>query len=174
MIMTKQVQNKLLFHQVAELLQNAQQQVLRTVNSTMTYTYFEIGRMIVEEEQNGKERAEYGKQILKGLSQQLTNEFGKGFSVESLDRMRKFYKIYSNSSSLTKILEIVNSSSLPTNLDIKIPQSLTEEFETQKMQTLISFFKLTWTHYTFLMRIDDEKERSFYEIESEKHNWSLN
>ena len=171
--MSKELQNKELFQQVVVLLQNAQQQVLRTVNSTMTYTYFEIGRMIVEEEQNGKERAEYGKQILKGLSQQLTNEFGKGFSVESLDRMRKFYKIYSNSSSLTRILEIVNSSSLLTNFDNGISQSVTREFNTQKTQTLISFFKLTWTHYTFLMRIDDEKERSFYEIESEKHNWSV-
>ncbi|MBY0486283.1 MAG: PDDEXK nuclease domain-containing protein [Flavobacteriaceae bacterium] len=171
--MSKKLQNKELFQQVVVLLQNAQQQVLRAVNSTMTYTYFEIGRMIVEEEQNGKERAEYGKQILKGLSQQLTNELGKGFSVESLDRMRKFYKIYSNSSSLTRILEIVNSSSLLTNFDNAISQSMTREFETQKTQTLISFFKLTWTHYTFLMRIDDEKERSFYEIESEKHNWSV-
>lgn len=144
----------------------------------MTYTYFEIGRMIVEEEQNGKERAEYGKQILKGLSQQLTNEFGKGFSVINLENMRKFFLIYSNSSSLMRILDIVNASfqipqSVTGNLDIKIPQSLTGEFETQKTQTLISFFKLTWTHYTFLMRIDDEKERSFYEIESEKHNWSV-
>ncbi|WP_298393053.1 PDDEXK nuclease domain-containing protein [Flavobacterium sp.] len=176
--MSKELQNKELFQQVVVLLQNAQQQVLRTVNSTMTYTYFEIGRMIVEEEQNGKERAEYGKQILKGLSQQLTNEFGKGFSVINLENMRKFFLIYSNSSSLMRILDIVNASfqipqSVTGNLDIKIPQSLTGEFETQKTQTLISFFKLTWTHYTFLMRIDDEKERSFYEIESEKHNWSV-
>lgn len=51
----------MIFQQVVELLQNARQQVLRTVNSTMVYTYFEIGRMIVEEEQNGKDRAEYGK-----------------------------------------------------------------------------------------------------------------
>ena len=56
--------------------------------------------MIVEEEQNGKERAEYGKQILKGLSEELKKEFGKGFSVENLDRMRKFYRTYSISSSL--------------------------------------------------------------------------
>ena len=80
--MSENLQNKVLFSQVVELLQNARQQVLRTVNSTMVYTYFEIGRMIVEEEQNGKDRAEYGKQLLKGLSEQLTNEFGKGFSVE--------------------------------------------------------------------------------------------
>lgn len=167
--MSKELQNKFLFSQVVALLQNARQQVLRTVNSTMVYTYFEIGRMIVEEEQNGKERAEYGKQILKGLSEQLTNEFGKGFSVENLDRMRKFYRAYSISSSLMRILEITNSSSVMT-----ISESVNlEEIHTIKAQSLISFFKLTWTHYIFLMRIDDEQERRFYEIESEKYNWSV-
>lgn len=171
--MSNLLQNKEIFQQVVELLQNARQQVLRTVNSTMTVTYFEIGRIIVEEEQNGKDRAEYGKQLLKGLSQQLTKEFGKGFSIDNLGNMRKFYLAYSISESLTRILQIQKS------------QSLTEEFESQKTQSvisfseesisksLISFFKLTWTHYVFLMRIDDEKERRFYEIESEKYNWSV-
>jgi len=163
------LKNKFLFSQVVALLQNARQQVLRTVNSTMVYTYFEIGRMIVEEEQNGKERAEYGKQLLKGLSQQLTDEFGKGFSTDNLENMRKFYLAYSISESLTRILQITNSSSLMTNFEsVKL-----EEIQTTKTQSLISFFKLTWTHYVFLMRIDDEKERRFYEIESEKYNWSV-
>ncbi len=79
--MSENLQNKALFSQVVELLQNARQQVLRTINTTMVCTYFEIGRMIVQEEQNRKDRAEYGKQLLKGLSEQLTNDFGKGFSV---------------------------------------------------------------------------------------------
>ncbi|GAA4061501.1 PDDEXK nuclease domain-containing protein [Flavobacterium cheonanense] len=171
--MSKELQNKALFQQVVVLLQNAQQQVLRTVNSTMTYTYFEIGRMIVEEEQNGKERAEYGKQILKGLSQQLTKEFGKGFSLSSLEQIRKFYLIYSNSTMLLRILNIQIPQTLSTELDSQKTQSLSTEFKNIDFQTLISFFKLTWSHYTFLMRIDDEKERSFYEIESEKHNWSV-
>ena len=116
--MSENLKNKALFSQVVALLQNARQQVLRTVNSTMVYTYFEIGRMIVEEDQSGKERAEYGKQLLKGLSQQLTVEFGKGFSVENLDRMRKFYRVYSISSSLMRILEIRNSATLLRNSDI--------------------------------------------------------
>jgi predicted nuclease of restriction endonuclease-like (RecB) superfamily len=167
------LQNKVIFQQVAELLQNARQQVLRTVNSTMTITYFEIGRIIVEEEQNGKDRAAYGKQLLKGLSKQLTEEFGKGFSVESLDRMRKFYQIYSISSSpMTKLKNRIPQS-LTGELKTKKSQSVTEEFQSQKVQSLASFFKLTWTHYIFLMRIEDEKERRFYEIESEKYNWSV-
>lgn len=167
--MSKDLQNKILFQQVVELLQNARQEVLRTVNQTMTITYFEIGRMIVEEEQSGKDRAEYGKKILKGLSEELKKEFGKGFSTDNLENMRKFYLAYSISESLTRILQITNSPSLMTNSEsVKL-----EEIQTTKTQSLISFFKLTWTHYVFLMRIEDEKERRFYEIESEKYNWSV-
>ena len=167
--MSKDLQNKILFQQVVELLQNARQEVLRTVNQTMTITYFEIGRMIVEEEQSGKDRAEYGKQILKGLSDELKKEFGKGFSIDNLENMRKFYLAYSISESLTRILQITNSPSLMTNSEsVKL-----EESQTTKTQSLISFFKLTWTHYVFLMRIEDEKERRLYEIESEKYNWSV-
>ena len=167
--MSKDLQNKILFQQVVELLQNARQEVLRTVNQTMTITYFEIGRMIVEEEQSGKDRAEYGKKILKGLSEELKKEFGKGFSTDNLENMRKFYLAYSISESLTRILQITNSPSLMTNSEsVKL-----EESQTTKTQSLISFFKLTWTHYVFLMRIEDEKERRFYEIESEKYNWSV-
>ena len=163
----------MLFCQVAELLQNARQQVLRTVNSTMTYTYFEIGRMIVEEEQNGKDRAAYGKQVLKGLSEQLTEEFGKGFSMSNLEQIRKFYLIYSKSETLLRILQIQIPQSLITESDSTKTQSLITKFKNLDSNTLITFFKLTWTHYLFLMRIDDEKERSFYEIETEKYNWSV-
>ncbi len=171
--MSKELQNKILFQQVVELLQNARQQVLRTVNSTMVCTYFEIGRMIVEEEQSGKDRAEYGKQILKGLSQDLTVEFGKGFSVVNLENMRKFYLAYSISETVSRILQIQKSQSLTGELNNNISQSLTGVSEGSISKSLISLFKLTWTHYVFLMRIDDEKERRFYEIESEKYNWSV-
>jgi len=151
------------FHQIVSLLQEARLQVVKAVNHTMVYTYFNIGKMIVEEEQNGKERAEYGKQLLKGLSQRLTEEFGKGFSVVNLENMRKFYNSYS-------IYETMSSISV---LD-QIPQSVTGVSENEKSQPLTGdFFKLTWTHYTLLMRIDDVNERNFYEIESAKNNWSL-
>ena len=171
--MSDSLQNKVIFLQVAELLQNARQQVLRTVNSTMTLTYFEIGRIIVEEEQNGKDRAEYGKKLLKSLSQQLTKEFGKGFSIRNLEFIRKFYLTYSNSEALTRILEIQKKQSLTEEFKYQKTQSLISFSDKSITKSLISFFKLTWTHYIFLIRIDDERERRFYEIESEKHNWSV-
>ena len=149
-IIPENIQNIKLLQQVIDLLQNARQQVLRSVNSTKTCTYFEIGRMIVEEEQSGKERAEYGKQILKGLSGQLTKEFGKGFSVDNLQNMRKLYKIYSNYETVSSILQI------------PISQTASAKLENLKKKSVISFLKLTWTQYVFLMLIDDEKERRFY------------
>ncbi len=84
-----------IYSQIAELLQSARNTVIRTVNQTMVSTYFEIGRMIVEEEQQGKERAEYGKQLLDDLAFKLTQDFGKGFSVANLRQMRAFYRAYS-------------------------------------------------------------------------------
>jgi DUF1016 N-terminal domain len=168
--LSKDLHNKVLFQQVVELLQNARQQVLRTVNSTMVCTYFEIGKMIVEEEQSGKDRAEYGKQILKGLSEQLTNEFGKGFSLRNLEQIRKFYLIYSNSATVLRIFDIQKTQTVPAQLLDDIPQTVSAELNSQ---TLFSIFKLTWSHYSFLMRIEDENERRFYEIESEKYNWSV-
>lgn len=134
---------------ILDLLNDARQRVVQTVNHTMVLTYFEIGRMIVEEEQSGNERAGYGKQLLINLSKDLSKEFGKGFSEDNLSNMRRFYLVYSN-----KISETVFRKS-------EIGQTMSHEF------------RLSWSHYLKLMRIDDEAERGFYEVESYKNNWSL-
>jgi predicted nuclease of restriction endonuclease-like (RecB) superfamily len=94
------------YNRIADLLKEARRSVVQTVNKTMVYTYFEIGRMIVEEEQNGKERAEYGKHLLEELSKKLKSEFGKGFSVDNLENMRKFYIAYSISETVSRNLDI--------------------------------------------------------------------
>ncbi|WP_017498401.1 YhcG family protein [Flavobacterium sp. WG21] len=163
--MSDGLQNKVIFQQVAELLQNARQQVLRTVNSTMTITYFEIGRIIVEEEQNGKDRAEYGKQLLKGLSKQLTEEFGKGFSVDNLQNMRKLYLTYSISETVSRISE--------ADQKYETVSSISKDQNKVELQKTAFNFVLTWSHYIFLINIDDPKERKFYEIEAIKYQWSL-
>ncbi len=92
--MSKEITPNHLYAKIAELLHTARQTVVRAVNQTMVYTYFEIGRMTVEDEQQGKERAEYGKQVLEELSLRLTQNFGKGFSIVNLRQMRAFYLIY--------------------------------------------------------------------------------
>ncbi|MCF6347786.1 MAG: PDDEXK nuclease domain-containing protein [Flavobacteriaceae bacterium] len=146
-----QLQTHNLYSQITELLQSARRQVVRSVNQTMVFTYFEIGRMIVEEEQNGKERAVYGKQLLKGLSQTLTKEFGKGFSLRNIEQMRKFYLVFSKTQTLS-------AKSNPIN---------------KHLQKSPFTFELSWSHYLKLMRIDDKNERKFYEIEAVKSNWSV-
>lgn len=82
-------------YQIDILLQNARKSVKTAVNLTMVYTYYDIGRMIIKEDQNGDNRAEYGKYILRQLSAYLTDKFGKGFSVTNLKQMRQFYMVYS-------------------------------------------------------------------------------
>lgn len=146
--MTNKIANRDFHSQIVELLKNARQRVVQTVNRTMVLTYFEIGRKIVEEQQNGKDRAEYGKELIDELSNILTKEFGKGFSSTNLKQMRQFYLSYSKG------------------------QTPSDDSE-QKGQTLSDDFKLSWSHYLTLMRIEDETERSFYEIETAKNNWSV-
>ncbi len=153
--MSKLSINKNLYSKIAELLQAARQNVVRAVNQTMVYTYFEIGRMIVEDEQQGKERAEYGKRVLKELSKQLSLDFGKGFSVQNLENMRKFYLLYSSEA----------KSQLPVRISSK-SQSLIRISESSNVT-------LSWTHYLVLIRIEKQAERNFYEIESLNNNWSV-
>ena len=96
------------YNKISDLLKKARQGVVQTVNRTMVYTYFEIGRMIVEEEQNGKERAEYGKHLLEELSKTLKAEFGKGFSVDNLENMRRFYLVYSISETVSRKFKVLD------------------------------------------------------------------
>ena len=135
--MSEIINTENLYKNILNLLKNSKEQVLRTINSTMVKTYFEIGRLIVEDEQKGFERAEYGKETLKNLSARLTKELGKGFSQRNLEQMRQFYLVYSIS------------------------------------QTVSAEFKLSWSHYLVLMRIENLSERNFYEIEAINNNWSL-
>jgi predicted nuclease of restriction endonuclease-like (RecB) superfamily len=85
----------LLYNKIVALIEAARQKVATTVNLAMVYTYFEVGRTIIEDEQEGKTRAGYGKQVLKDLSKRLTEKFGQGFSVDNLQNMRQFYLAYS-------------------------------------------------------------------------------
>ena len=126
-----------IYQEIHDLLHKARQDIISNVNYTMTKTYFLIGKRMVEEEQNGNKRAEYGKKLMKTLSEKLTKEFGRGFSQRNLEQMRTFYLRYSIS------------------------------------QTVSAEFKLSWSHYLILMRMEDIDARKFYEIEAIENNWSL-
>lgn len=152
------LENNKFYDEIVELLKNARNGVKQIIDTTIAHSYFEVGKRIVEEEQNGKERAEYGKKILKELSKRLINEFGKGFSVSNLRQMRTFYNIYGKQQAVPDVFKISNQQALPAILELE--------------KVIDRIFYLTWTHYLFLMRLDDENERMFYEIESYKNKWS--
>lgn len=167
--MTNQPYNTKFYSEIVDLLQSARSKVVRTVNQTMVLTYFEVGRMLVEEEQGGKKRAEYGKELLKGLSKVLIKEFGKGFSMTNLKQMRQLYVIYGIGQTLS------NQSGKPSTA---LSESVSnEKGQTPSDQTVSNVpstdFGLSWSHYLKLMRIEKADERKFYEIESLKNNWSV-
>jgi len=97
-----------IYGQIEKLLSTARKEVLKQVNRMMVYTYYEIGRIIVEYEQGGQERAEYGKGVLKSVSKRLSKDFGKGFSIDNLENMRKFYRVYSKTETLPRKSEHPN------------------------------------------------------------------
>jgi hypothetical protein len=145
----KEIQNEL-FEQVAEIIISARKSVVRNTNTVMANTYFLVGMRIVEHEQQGEARAKYAKNILTTLSQQLKKQFGKGFSVDNLENMRKFYLTYSISENRSRKLQ---------SIDNKL-------FD-------IPVFTLSWSHYLILCRIKNEEERRFYEIEAIQNDWNL-
>ncbi len=98
--------NNNIYQEIKELLYSAKNRVYQTINTTMTETYFQIGKRIIEEEQGGETRAEYGKSLLKLLSVQLINEFGKGFSVDNLENMRRFYLAFQKSETVSRKFEL--------------------------------------------------------------------
>lgn len=93
--------NHSFYNEVKTLLHNARNSVYQTINTTMTQTYWQIGKKIVEVEQGGESRAEYGKKLIKNLSDELTKEFGKGFSEDNLKNMRRFYLAFSKSETVS-------------------------------------------------------------------------
>ena len=151
-----------LYVQIAEAISKGRSQVVNTANLVMVHTYYEIGRMIVKDEQGGAKRASYGKNVLKILSNKLVEEFGKGFSIQNLRNMRKFYLVYSP----VKIQKRQRASVVFQSSDNK-------RINTSKSNNLKKdLFKLSWSHYLILMRIELNEERQFYEIEATCQNWS--
>lgn len=143
----------LLTEKIENLIEESRKRVVTQVNSAMVQTYYEIGRTIVENEQFGKVRASYGKGLLKELSQRLNAKFGKGFSVDNLENMRKFYLTYSNikSETVSRISESEKSETM-------------SRISGGQMQKTYAEFTLSWSHYLFLMRIENIDVRHFTKL----------
>ena len=144
---------------VITLIEEARRKVASAANVALVYTYYEIGRMIVEDEQGGKERAAYGDKTLAELSEKLTAKFGKGWSIANLKLMRQFFITYSNS--------------LNTVYPIGTPNGQAAPLPANETIHTMGDFTLSWSHYLVLMRIADPAARGFYEKEAAEGQWSL-
>jgi len=196
---------------IITLVEQAKQAVARNVNSAMVFTYYHIGRLLVEEWQQGEERAEYGTQLIATVSTDLTRVFGRGFSVPNLERMRNFFLIYSNCSKelrdsavfrkSSNCLRISDDSPISSTVSRKSDESPISASVMRKSgkspisstvsrksdespifqptsgifeyETDVRFLPISWSHYSFLIRIKDEVERQFYEVESFQNQWSV-
>ena len=171
-----------LIAEVRQLVQSARRGVSSVIDTFQVLTNFEIGRRIVMREQKGEKRAEYGKGLIKGLSQRLTEEFGRGFSEDNLSNMRKLFLLWE-----PRVAEFPNS--LFGNSTPQISETASRKLGNPEKQQMASGelvpgriyetesrkspFTLSWSHYVELLGIKDPDERSFYEIESANSGWNV-
>lgn len=163
-----------LFSKVSAIIDEGRKYVSTAVDLAEVYSKYQIGMYIVEEEQSGEKRAGYGKQILINLSEKLTEKYGDGWSVEQLTLIRKFYMTYS---------KFVNTDYEIQNRDLGIAEHTAAKIVNtvypirnlpkQIDSSMMPHFTLSWSHYIVLMRIKNENERHFYEIEALREHWSV-
>lgn len=146
---------KILCQKAVDLIDRARNTAIREVNLVQLLTYYTLGKWIVEVQQGGSGRAKYGKRVLETLSDALNHVFGKGYSVSTLTNIRKFYEIYKNRISAPMVTDFAEPN----------PQPLVTKFGNDVP------FRLSWTHYLILMRIQNEEERDFYERLAIQENW---
>ena len=162
-------EDNMLVNDLRSIVSKARSKAFAAVNYSLVERNWRIGQRIVEQEQNGASRAEYGKHVIEIASAALTEEFGKGFSETNIMNFKKFYLKFK---------------------ELTIPQTVSEEFKKQKQQTLSdelsSHFQkgqtqsaqfelrlLPWSHYERLIRIEDKKAREWYAKEAFEQGWSF-
>ena len=163
---------------LASLIDQGRRTAVRYVNTVLVATYWLVGRRVVEYEQKGKERAEYGEALLKRLSGDLTKQFGKGWGEPHLRAIRQFYLIYGD---IEKRYTLCSESGKPdeTNIrhtpciELSPSQILPSKLQTLSVEFFNTLFPLSWSHYRLLMRLDEPFKRELYESECIRGNWSV-
>ncbi len=163
-------------NEIRRLITAARTAVVKNVDYIQVHVCFEIGRRIVEYEQKGSARAQYGKQLIVDLSARLIAEFGTGFSERNLRNMRKFYLAYQNRyEQIWQIpsAKLVDGQNRQTGPDRELQKTQTPSAQLMKAESLSRKFILSWSQYIFLVGIKDEDARNFYEIEAAQNAWTL-
>lgn len=161
-----------ILQEVSAIISAARRSAARSVNALMTASYWLIGHRIVEFEQSGDERAEYGTALVERLSEELSLKFGRGFSRQNLQLMRSFYLAYSS-------IEICQTASGESSLATRnrICQTASGKFTIATTQAhldgLLSAFPLPWSAYTKLLSVKNVRAREFYEKEALREGWTV-
>lgn len=171
-----------IFGDVSRIIDSARQSAARSVNAVMTAAYWLIGQHIVEFEQSGEERAEYGAALIKRLSADLTQRFGRGFGTVNLSQMKRFYLVWSPERILQTPSEI-SPTPIGRIFDAAILQTASEELEDSEnlpsastessLPSIASRFPLPWSAYVRLLSVKNMRAREFYEAEALRGGWSV-
>lgn len=146
-----------LYSRIQNLIHNAQNNIARSINTEMVTAYWLIGKAIVEEEQNGADRAKYGTHLINVLAKKLSNDFGKGFGLTTIKYIRIFYMTYAN------------KNVMPVSSTIR--HSVSDDFANLQITPRFNQ-NLSWTHYRTLCKVQNDNARSFYEIEAANNRWT--
>jgi predicted nuclease of restriction endonuclease-like (RecB) superfamily len=163
------------YSKIREIILESRKAAYKTVNFIVVIQNWEIGRNIVEEEQNGKFKAEYGKYLIRDLSQKLSREFGKGYSQQHLKFCRQFYNIYPIGYALRSQLQVSDNVysekgyAMRSQSEISISEQIVSR--SHPLFQMINT-RLSWTHYRILLKVENPQIREFYINESVANNWS--
>lgn len=178
---------------VVELLDAARRASARVVNSLMTATYWEVGRRIVEHEQAGEKRAEYGEELVRRFALDLTERFGRGFGFSQVKMMRQFYQTFPDAHAANPLIlqstveesgigqSVIGRSGNPESSLAPIGQSVIGQFSErssvklsralERLGQVARAFPLPWTHYVRLLRVRNAHAREFYAREALVGGW---
>lgn len=148
-----------LYSKVSAIIERGRRYVATTANLAEVYAKFQIGKYIVEDEQAGHYRAQYGKRVLETLSAQLTEKYGEGWSYRNLREYKQFYNMYSSTKDVPSA-DLMISGDGEVNL-----ADTARQMPVSNLADTARHFILSWSHYLILMRIKNDDERRFYEIE---------
>lgn len=154
---------------VVDVIVDARRAAARMVNAAMTTTYWFVGRRIIEEEQRGSARADYGEQLVKRLALDLSKRFGRGFSKRNLWQMRAFYLAWP----LPGTMSANSPSSAATARTGRIVQTLSAQLTGALAKEGVARFPLPWSHYVRLLAVRSAHARAFYEYEALRGGWTI-
>ena len=162
-------EDNMLVNDLRSIVSKARSKAFAAVNYSLVERNWRIGQRIVEEEQNGASRAEYGKHVIEIASAALTEEFGKGFSYTNIANYKRFYLTFNNLQILQTVSEEFNNPIQQT-----LPAKSSAPHKEDKAESAQSELRLLpWSHYERLIRVEDKKAREWYAKEAFEQGWSF-